>query len=586
MVVYVLSERSGIVYDADTATGRCSCPASTFRPDRACKHVKALSRFYEQHGGMETPGAVGIVGSRALARDGDTTAHRPTMKSLIDYIERLTMAGGDHDGEPFTLLPWERRFLRGAFAVDGDAALSVARGNGKSALTAGIACATVDPDGPLHGHRREVVVVAAAFAQARIIYEDVLSMLREKSGGRLDSKTWRTQDSQNAALLEHRESGARIRCTGSDPKTAHGLRPSLALLDEPSQWESARADKMLAAIRTGLGKVPGSRLIALGTRASNDEHWFSVMLAGGAAYAQSHHAGESDNPFAMATIRKANPSLAHLPSLKKRLLLERDGARRDPVMLASWRSLRLNQGTSDVIEAHLLAAGTWEAIEGECEESGPFALGVDLGSTAAQSAVAAYWPATGRLDAVACFPSIPSLAERGLSDGVGVLYQRMAGAGELLTLGLHVSDVAALLREAFDRWGVPSIIVSDRWREGDLRDALTAAGFPMTALALRGQGFKDGAEDVRAFQRAALDGRLTPRPLLLLRSAMAEARVVTDTAGASKLSKGVQAGRRLRARDDAVAAAILAVAEGSRRSARSRPVEDPGGGGLRLSIVG
>ena len=130
------------------------------------------------------------------------------MKALIDYIETLTMVGGDHDGEPFVLLPWERRFIRGAFGVDGDAAVSVSRGNGKSAVVAGIACAVVDPDGPLHGARREVVIAAAAFSQSRVIYEDVLAMMRVKSGGKLNSQVWRTQDSQNVATLEHRPSAA------------------------------------------------------------------------------------------------------------------------------------------------------------------------------------------------------------------------------------------------------------------------------------------------------------------------------------------------------------------------------------------
>ena len=50
---------------------------------------------------------------------------------------------------------------------------------------------------------------------------------------------------------------------------------------------------------------------------------------------------------------------------------------------------------------------------------------------------------------------------------------------------------------------------------------------------------------------------------LLLRSAMSEARTVSDPAGNSKLSKKNEAGRRQNARDDA-AAAILAVSEGER----------------------
>ena len=49
---------------------------------------------------------------------------------------------------------------------------------------------------------------------------------------------------------------------------------------------------------------------------------------------------------------------------------------------------------------------------------------------------------------------------------------------------------------------------------------------------------------------------------------MSEARTVSDPAGNAKLSKGSQGGRRLRARDDAAAAAILAVAAGVRQPVR------------------
>ena len=117
------------------------------------------------------------------------------MQALTDYIGGLILAGGDHDGEAFTVLPWERRFLAGAFAVTGDAGLSIARGNGKSALVAAIACGGCGPCGPLTGRRREVVVVASAFGQARIVYEDVVAML----GARYDLSDrarWRRQDSQ------------------------------------------------------------------------------------------------------------------------------------------------------------------------------------------------------------------------------------------------------------------------------------------------------------------------------------------------------------------------------------------------------
>ena len=65
-------------------------------------------------------------------------------------------------------------------------------------------------------------------------------------------------------------------------------------------------------------------------------------------------------------------------------------------------------------------------------------LGLDLGQNAAMSAAAAYFR-DGRLEAQACFPELPSLSERGLSDGVGDLYCRMAERGELFQAGRRVS---------------------------------------------------------------------------------------------------------------------------------------------------
>ena len=486
-------------------------------------------------------------------------------RQLIAYLEGLPLAGGDHDGELMDVLPWEARFIRGAFRSKGDAALSVGRGNGKSALVAGIACAVADPAGPLHGRRREAVCVASSFGQGRIIFEDALAMLREKTG--LPRRAWRVQDSANTATIEHRDSGARIRCIGSDPKRAHGLRPALALLDEPAQWEAAKSEKMLAAIRTGLGKVPGSRLIALGTRPVGADHWFAKLLVS-AAYSQVHAAPVDAPPFALRTIRRANPSYDHLPSLRERLATERGEAKRDTALLASWRALRLNQGVEDAEVQVLLDAALWASCEGDSGISGRCAWGVDLGTSAAQSAVAAYWPVTGALRCVAAFPGDPGLAERGLADGVGRLYLDCQRRGELLTIGKRAVDIAGLLAVALERFGKPSMIACDRWREAELRDALEKAGVPAAALEVRGMGFQDGGADVRAFRRAMADGKVTPLPSLLLRSAMAEARTVADAAGNAKLAKSTQGGRRLRARDDAAAAAVLAVATGQRMPKR------------------
>ena len=115
-------------------------------------------------------------------------------------------------------------------------------------------------------------------------------------------------------------------------------------------------------------------------------------------------------------------------------------------------------------------------------------------------------------------------------------------------------------------------MIVDRWREGELRDALDAVRFPAAAVVVRGQGFKDGAQDVRDFRKAVLSDLVRPAESLLLTAALSEARTVTDPSGNSKLSKGSQGGRRQRARDDSAAAAILAVAAGWSDSGTAKPV--------------
>ena len=489
--------------------------------------------------------------------------------SLIAYLGGLTVTQGRFAGQPFPVFPWERRFVRGAFRPGvAEAALSVARGNGKTTLTAGFGAAAID--GPLMVPRGDAVLVASSFEQSRIAFEHVQAFI---GPDRLkDRRKFRVWDSTAWAMIQNLETGARVRCIGSDPKRAHGLAPTLILADEPAQWETNSAERMVAALRTAAGKQPRCLFLALGTRPDSETHWFSKLLAGGADYAQQHAARPDDPPFQKRTWARANPSLAHLPDLESAIRREAAKARLDPAQLASFESLRLNLGTSDVERSMLLSADVWKRIEGQAERSGRPVWGVDLGTSAAQSVVSAFWPESGRLECLAAFPNEPDLRERGLADGVGNLYSECHRRGELIQTGGAAVDIAALLRAARDAFGVPAGISADRWREAELRDSLKAVGLPVSRLELRGMGFKDGAEDVRAFRRAALEGRITPIPALLLTAAMAEARTVSDPAGNAKLAKGTEGGRRLRARDDAAAAAILAVGMASRRPKRSRGV--------------
>ena len=492
---------------------------------------------------------------------------------ILRHIEGLAIAQGRYAGQPFPLHPWERQFIRGAFAQPDDAAMSLGRGNGKTTLTAAIASAAVDVDGPLVEPMAECLVVASSFDQgANSCFRHLLAFMQpsfERHGMNGRGARFRVQDSANRATITDRETGAMVRVVGSDPRRLHGAAPKLLIYDEMAQWPPEKLPAMLAALKTSRGKIQGSKALWLGTRPATPDHPLEKALNGhGVGFALCYKAEKDDPPFRRKTWKKANPGLDYLPDLEDVIRREAEEAKRDPEALQTFRALRLNQGVSDVLYSVLIDADTWRGAEalGEPDEPGRarYVLGIDAGQDAAMSAASAYFE-DGRLETVAAFPELPSLSERGLSDGVGNLYVRMHERGELIIAGRRVSDLSALLREARSRWGRPSAIVCDRWRDAELKDALEAARFPLAALIVRGQGFKDGAADVRDFRRAVLSDLVRPAASLLLRAALSEARTIGDPAGNRKMAKNAQGGRRAHARDDAAASAVLAVAAGYRR---------------------
>ena len=483
----------------------------------------------------------------------------PTAADLIAWAGTLPVPSGDGAGDPWTVLPWQRKVLA-AIVRPGvqTIAASCGRANGKTALGALIARAFL-PGGPMYAKGRRVLIVSVSHARAREVIDDL--------------ETWREDGwmvSNNHQTARVKAGGASVRAMAANPKTAHGARPDLLICDELAQWQ--QADRLYAALRTGLGKRPGSRLLAVGTRPeAGSGHVFDRLLSAGADVALTYAATPADEKAGRLgwrrTWKRANPSLDVLPSLEVALRAEWREAQDDDQAMARFKSLRLNMGTPDTAESLLISPAAWARCETDTlpPADGGYALGIDLGSGAAMSGAAAYHPQTGRLDALAVFGGVPDLHERGRADRVGDLYVRMAAGGELLTQpDRRVPSVSEFLRVILDRWGPPSCIVADRWREKELCDALEASGCPMVPLVVRGMGFLDGSADVRAFRRAVLSGKVSVLPSLLVRAAMAEARTVSDPAGNWKQAKGSQGGRRRQARDDVASAAILAIAEGSR----------------------
>ena len=252
------------------------------------------------------------------------------MQPLIDYIQQFPITQGDHLGECVSLMPWQKKFLRKAFAPGvSTSGLSIARGNGKTAFIAMLATAALD--GPLMQPRSEILLVASSLSQAKICFNHVLAML---GNPKADRKRWKVLDSPQKAECTNLQTGAILRCISSVPQGAHGAAPVLVIADEPAQWSPNTRDLMLAALETGLGKIPGARMIALGTTSDDASHWFTRWLNGTADYIQLHAADGKDNPHSKRTWVKANPSLPYLPSLASAIARDSEKPRQTPM---PWR---------------------------------------------------------------------------------------------------------------------------------------------------------------------------------------------------------------------------------------------------------
>lgn len=481
----------------------------------------------------------------------------------IKFLQSLKIPEGPAAGKQIKLAPFQKQYVKNTFKRGVVVScLSVGRGNGKSAIAAGIALGElvgIWDDQP----RREIICAARTQQQALVIYDYVLGLAKS-----LPEDLQAEVSGVRAPYPAIRYGEHLIRCVAANPKNVLGTSPTLAICDERGHWDQNKGDDLEAALLSGLGKR-GGRCLMISTSASSDTASFSQWLDDPppGCYVQQHLASLDLAPDDPEAIKQANPGAEHgigasvdwLQAQAKRAIARGGSA------LSSFRLYNLNQRVSDDHSNVLITLDDWQ----ECEVSelppreGAAIVGIDLGGSTSMSAVAAYWPNTRRLEAFAAFPNSPGLADRGARDGVRDRYVEMADRGELVTLGGRVVPAAEFLQRIMQLLdGAPvACFTADRYRQAEFMEAMQQAGIRVPVV-WRGMGWKDGAEDVERFRKAVYDGLVNVSPSLLLRSAFADAVTVQDIAGNSKLAKARSTGRI-----DAAAAAILAVAEGQRRAA-------------------
>ena len=450
------------------------------------------------------------------------------------------------------LRKFQERFIRGAFAPGVDTAvLSLPRGNGKSCLAAHILARCLTPGDPMHEAGKEYLLVASSLEQARITYGFIREAL-EATG------EYRWVDSSTRVGITHKATNTRLRVLSSKAKSAFGIVGCpLLVFDEPGSLETVGGQLLADAVQTAQGK-PNSALkvIFIGTLAPANSGWWHDLVGAGSNSTTFVMAlrGNADRWDSWPEIRRCNPLSAISSTFRKKLIEERDAARRDTRLKARFCSYRLNRPTGDE-STMLLTVADFEdmAKRPVPEREGEPICAVDLGGSRAWSAALVIYP-SGRIECLAVAPGLPSLEEQEKRDRVPRgTYQALKDAGTLVqAAGLRVPPASLLVEQITKTWGRPSRLICDRFRVDELKDSHVSCR--ITARITR---WSESSFDIRSLRAKAKDGpfSIDKSSRSLLEASLSVAQVKNDDAGSFRLVKKTSNNE---SRDDVAAAFCLA----------------------------
>ena len=470
-----------------------------------------------------------------------TSSAKPLSRAdrVIAFIEKYCrVPEGARVGEPIRLAPFQRKFIRAIYnnrRGTRKAYLSIARKNGKSAL---IACLVlVHLIGPEAKQNAQIVSGAMSREQASIIFALCSKMVRLNPA--LETKV-RIVDSRKE--LHGLKRNVVYRALAAEGKTAHGLSPVLAILDEVGQVRGPQSD-FIDAITTSQGAHEAPLLIAISTQAANDSDLFSAWLddaeKSGDPHIVSHvYAAPADCKLDDKKAWKAaNPGLGAFRSLKD---VEQQAAEamRMPSVENTFRNLVLNQRVSVV--SPFMSLSTWKSCGAPSAYLDGLEVygGLDLSArTDLTSLVLIGKDASGIWHVLPFFwTPATGLLDRARRDRQP--YDVWRDQGFLRTTPgatVDYEQVAKDIAEIVDGLNVKAIAF-DRWRIDLLKKELEALSLNLPLIP-HGQGFKDMSPALDSLEAEALNGRIHHGMHPVLTMCAAGAVVTKDPAGNRKLDK-------------------------------------------------
>jgi phage terminase large subunit-like protein len=248
----------------------------------------------------------------------------PNTSALEYFPTVLRLNGGQFEGKPFQLLPFQQFIVGSIFGWRMKASglrrfrvayIEIGKGNGKSPLAAGIGlfCLTSDDEA-----RAEVYAGATKKDQAMILFKDAVAMVDQSPS--LQQRLVKTPNNERCHHLGYLKTGSYFRAIASEDKQS-GPRPHCFLIDEVHEHAEPTMVNMAGAgqkwrrqpltveiTNSGFDRTTicyehheYSRRVAM--QLVRDDSWFAYVCA----------LDEDDDPFASeACWSKANPGLGKI----------------------------------------------------------------------------------------------------------------------------------------------------------------------------------------------------------------------------------------------------------------------------------
>jgi phage terminase large subunit-like protein len=468
------------------------------------------------------------------------------------FIETYCIAPeGDLVGQLLKLEDFQRRWILDVYdnpAGTRLAILSIGRKNGKTPMIAALVLAHLA--GPEARENAQIVSGAMSQQQASTVFKYAWKMVQ--ASPKLQALV-RVRPSLKT--LHGLAQNVEYRAISRQKKTAHGLSPVLAIIDELGQVKGAQ-DEFVEAIETALGAYEDSMLVVISTQAASDADllstWIDDQVRSPSPTTVCHvHAAKAVDCHVLdeAAWREANPALGIFRSEKDmRTLAEK--AHRMPAFEGAFRNLNLNQRVAQ--ERLAFAPSVWRlgagAVDPDIFRDGrQVHLGLDLSiRTDLTAAVVAALDNAGNVHLLPfCYTPLSGLEERTRRDRAS--YDLWVRQGHLHAVPGSTIDydwLCSHLLMVLEGMRIASVQF-DRYRIDVLKASAERTGFARAVGSWQevGQGYKDASPRLEAFESALLAGKVRHgnHPLLMMGAANAIA--TTDPAGSRKLDKSMSTQR-------------------------------------------